>query len=373
MGAPAPWPTRWPEPFYPRIPYYPSIIDPERPQKPIKEPDFLPGEEPLDEPVRLPEDYDPDAPNAVTWGVTHLCNLHCRHCYDFVNYKRKDLCTAEAKMIIDRLADVGTRYLVFSGGEPLLRGDVYELMRHCIKRQIRIGMRSNATLITASVARQLADSGVEVVGASLDGAMQSTHEGIRGSGVFQAALAGVKSLVSAGIRVNIEVVLSRRNAQESLRFVELAESLGAQEVNFSALAPHGRAIHLSEDCLDHKTWRELTATLYHASLEATVDVSPSCALVGKCVSCIRPNVTCDGWVTPCYLSNHKLFNILDTPPEEVLVRLKLARPYNLDVCGRKAWVYRAAELWDLLPNTVTGYTLNVLPVALQVNCLKCLR
>lgn len=142
----------------------------------------------------------------------------------------------------------------------------------------------------------------------------------------------------AGIRVNIEVVLSRRNASECLDFVHLAENLGVAEINFSALAPQGRAEKLmSPDVLDHELWRELTTTLYKASATANVAVSPSCALTGTCWSCVEPNITCDGWVTPCYLSKRKLFHILDTPTQEIKTLLQENRPATLNICGRNSW------------------------------------
>jgi len=150
---------------------------------------------------------------------------------------------------------------------------------------------------------------------------------------------GIKELLAAGIRVNIEVVLSRRNAPECLEFVQLAENLGVQEINFSALAPQGRSEQLlREDLLDYDLWRELTTTLYKASVTANVSVSPSCALTGSCWSCVEPNITCDGWVTPCYLSKQKLFHILDTPTEEVKKRLQENRPATLNICGRECWI-----------------------------------
>ncbi len=333
MGAPSPWPTRWPEPSE-----FPNI-DPD--DEPLEDPDYdieeFPEENPIEPPYRLPEERL--LPYSVTWGVTHACNLRCTTCYDVVNYKRHSLNTAQALAVIDRLAEVGISFIVFAGGEPLVRNDLYQLMAHCRTRDIGIGLRSNGILITTGVAHQLAELELAVAGVSLDGATAHSHDAIRGTGAFQKTLAGIQELLAAKIRVNIEVVLSRRNAPECLHFVQLAENLGVQEINFSALASQGRAEQLmSQDVLDHDLWRELTTKLYKASLTAKVAVSPSCALTGTCWSCVEPNITCDGWVTPCYLSKHKLFHILDTPPEDVKARLKENRPATLNICGRKGWI-----------------------------------
>ncbi len=332
MGSPSPWPTRWPEPS--------DFPDFKPDDEPLEDPDYdveeFPSENPIEPPYRLPEERL--VPYAVTWGVTHACNLHCTTCYDIVDYKRHSLNTAEALSVIDRLAAVGISFIVFAGGEPLVRNDLFQLMEHCRTRNIGIGLRSNGVFITTGVAHRLAELELAVAGVSLDGATQQSHDQIRGQGSFQKTMAGIHELLTAKIRVNIEVVLSRRNASFCLQFVELAENLGVQEINFSALAPQGRAEQLmNQDVLDHELWRELTTTLYEASLTANVAVSPSCALTGTCWSCVEPNITCDGWVTPCYLSKRKLFHILDTPPQAVKASLQENRPATLNICGRERW------------------------------------
>lgn len=333
MGAPSPWPTRWPEPS--------EFPDFDSDDEPLEDPDYdveeFPSENPTEPPYRLPEERL--VPYSVTWGVTHACNLHCTTCYDVVDYQRHSLNTTEALTVIDRLAAAGISFIVFAGGEPLVRKDLFQLMAHCRTRNIGIGLRSNGVLIATSIARQLADLELAVAGVSLDGATEQNHDEIRGAGSFQKTLAGIEELLAAGLRVNIEVVLSRRNAAECLDFVRLAETLGVQEINFSALTPQGRADKLmSQDVLDYELWRKLTTTLYQTSKTANVAVSPSCALTGTCWSCVEPNITCDGWVTPCYLSKRKLFHILNTPTEEVKILLQENRPATLNICGRNSWI-----------------------------------
>lgn len=329
MGSPKPWPTPWPEPTRP------GRDEPDWPSELPGDPG--PREQP-DTPVRLPEDVYAQPCSSVTWGVTHPCNLRCTHCYDVVGFDRVDLTTSEALTVIDRLVAVGITFIAFSGGEPLLRKDLFKLLQYCSDANISFSIRSNGTRISPTTAQRLAELGTTVVGISLDGATQATHDQVRGAGAFRAALSGIKALVASGVRVNIEYVLSRRNVDECLLAVALAESLHVNELNFSAIQPQGRARELSTDLLDYELWRNVTARLHRASKRAGIPVSPSCALLGECVACIEPNVTCDGWVTPCYLSSHKLFNLLSTPPNEVRERLRKARPSYLDVCGRRSFL-----------------------------------
>src|SRR5262245_9451065 len=117
MGFPRPWPTEWPDPI--RVP--------------------PPGEE---EPAEAPpeEEVPDNFPEfrsrffSVTWAINHPCNLRCVHCYDVTLEPRSDLKTRDALAVIDRLATAGVRFIAFSGGEPFLRKDVFQLMAHARER-----------------------------------------------------------------------------------------------------------------------------------------------------------------------------------------------------------------------------------------------
>ncbi|GIK43734.1 MAG: hypothetical protein BroJett011_75670 [Chloroflexota bacterium] len=336
MGFPKPWPTEWPEP-YPYPPYYlPDEED--NPDEERKEDQKLPPEE-LPFPFPIPEFRRQFC--SVTWAVNHACNLHCTHCYDVVPYRRYDLSTAEALEVIDRLYAAGVTFIAFSGGEAFLRKDLFELMAHCRQRGMDFGARSNGTRITRVVARRLKELGIAVVGVSFDGATPATHDAVRGPGGFQAALTGLQALRAEGIRAQMEVVLSRQNAHEALAFIELGEAVGASEVNFSAMTPNGRGRQRLDDLLDHQLWQQLTQTLQAASRQACIPVTPNCAFLGACCVNIEPHVTCDGWMTPCYLSPVKLFNILNTPAEAIRERLERDRLNYQDVCGRRQWTQLA--------------------------------
>ena len=337
MGFPKPWPTEWPVPQ--RNPGR------EVPSKKDKEdtPPLAPGTEP---PFPIPE-YRRRF-RAVTWAVNHACNLRCTHCYDVVSFRRTDLNTKQALALIDRLQEAGVEFIAFSGGEAFLRKDLFQLMEHSRKRGMQIGARSNGTRITIDAARKLKELEASVVGVSFDGACKETHDCVRGHGAFQSALAGIEALIAAGVRAQIEVVLSRQNMHEALDFIKLGESIGASEVNFSAMTPNGRGRERMEDLLDHATWRHMTDSLREASKAASIPVTPNCALVGTCVANIEPHVTCDGWMSPCYLSTVKLFPVLETPAAEIRRLLERDRERYQDICGRKAWLHGSPGR-DIIP------------------------
>lgn len=328
MGAPKPWPTRWPEPE--KIPPYEDEDDYD---DPLEDPGYGVETDPLETPFHLPEERL--SLYSVTWGVTQTCNLHCDHCYDAVGGRRADLTTEQALDVVDRLADLGISFIAFSGGEPMLRPDLFQLMARCRTLGIDIALRSNVTVITHAEAERLAAMDVRVVGVSLDGATPATHDSVRGPGAYHKTRRGVEALLAAGIRVNLEVVLRQRNVHQRLQFIALAEAWGVDELNFAMLAPRGRAAQLQDEMLSDALRKNVTAELYHASKTTTVAMTPSCTLAGDCWACIEPNITCDGWVTPCYLSPHKLFHILETEPEEMKAILQQHRLWTMHACRQR--------------------------------------
>jgi len=257
------------------------------------------------------------------------------------------LSTEQAVAVIDRLSDAGVTFIAFSGGEAFLRKDLFRLMAHCKDLGMQFGARSNATQITNVVARKLKELSISVVGVSFDGATPGTHDAVRGVGAFTAALSGLKALIAEGIRAQMEVVLSKQNAHEALEFIKLGKSVGVSEVNFSAITPQGRGASRNNDLLDHKTWLQLTETLKTASASVAIPVTPNCALLGPCFANVEPHVTCDGWVTPCYLSPTKLFPLLETPAKLIREYLRRDRMKYQEVCGRRAWT----QDWETVPQS----------------------
>ncbi len=109
---------------------------------------------------------------------------------------------------------------------------------------------------------------------------------------------------------------------------------GVDEINFSALSLQRRARQAYDAALDAATARQLATQLHAMSEIACVAVSPSCAFVGPCAACVEPNITCDGWVTPCYLNARPLFHLLEVTPAEARAHLAQARRAALNGCGR---------------------------------------
>ncbi|MFL6291395.1 MAG: radical SAM protein, partial [Thermoanaerobaculia bacterium] len=184
------------------------------------------------------------APLYVAWEITHKCNARCLHCYSGSAPDascQEDLTTEEALGLIDELADAGLLVLAFSGGEPMMRPDWRELVRHAVGCGLSVNVGSNGSLVTARTADDLKHLGVHSVTVSLDSDQPAVHERFRQlPGLFDRAVGAVRLLVERGVRVVVGFTPTRLNWRDGRGVVELAFSLGADAVNLSEYVPAGR-------------------------------------------------------------------------------------------------------------------------------------
>jgi radical SAM protein with 4Fe4S-binding SPASM domain len=212
---------------------------------------------------------DAISPNQILrllfWETTIKCNLSCAHCRRLESDEAasKDLSTAQAENLIEQLAELGRAQpmmpvLVFSGGEPLCRNDLFELFGKARQAGITPALATNGTLIDAAVAEQIRDSGIVRIAVSLDGATAEVHNKLRQlEGSFERALAGIKHLREKEMDVQINITLTKHNAGQLEEVHELAKSLGAVAVHIFMLVPVGCGQVLAEtDMLSPEQYEE---------------------------------------------------------------------------------------------------------------------
>ena len=191
----------------------------------------------------------PGAGPVVVWNSTRTCNLKCRHCYMSSDAKKyaNELTTAEAKQFIDDLADFKVPVLLFSGGEPLIRPDFFELADYDEKKGVRPTLSTNGTLITPEVARKIKNIGVGYVGISLDG-LREVNDKFRGKeGAFEAAMNGIKNCVAAGQRVGLRFTINHHNIQELENIFDFIEEENINRVCFYHLVYSGRGNQMMDE------------------------------------------------------------------------------------------------------------------------------
>ncbi len=204
--------------------------------------------------------FSKDKKPVVVWNMTKRCNLRCVHCYALAegeDHRGNELSTEEGKGLIDDLAQFGVPVILFSGGEPLLREDLPELIDHAVKKGVRAVISTNGTLITEEKARRFAGSSLSYIGISLDG-IGDVNDLFRGKkGAFEKALAGVRNAKKTGIKVGLRFTINRRNYKEIPKIFDLIEQEDIERACFYHLVYSGRGSKLRDDDLAHDEARRV--------------------------------------------------------------------------------------------------------------------
>ncbi len=200
----------------------------------------------------VPSARKPAGP-VVIWNLVRRCNLNCRHCYstsadtDF----KGELTTAEALAVLAQLKQARVPALILSGGEPLLRPDLYQLAGRARALGFHLSLSSNGTLLDGAHAARLAGAGFDYVGVSLDG-LEATHDRFRRcTGAFAQALAGLRAASAAGLRVGVRMTLTEANAAELPALVALTEAEGIDKFYLSHFNYAGRGRGHQDDDARH--------------------------------------------------------------------------------------------------------------------------
>lgn len=199
----------------------------------------------------------------VVWNITSRCNLKCVHCYNDsgANVESNEPTTDEAKAVLNDLAEYGVPSVLFSGGEPLTRKDLFELIAYARDGGLRAVISTNGTLITTSKAAQIKANGVSYVGISLDG-IGKTNDDFRGvEGAFEKAVTGIRNCMDAGVRVGLRLTLTKHTVRNLEQLFEFFEKEGIERACFYHLVPSGRGQNIFGDDLSHAQSRTAIETI----------------------------------------------------------------------------------------------------------------
>jgi len=205
----------------------------------------------------------------VVWNCTRQCNLSCRHCYALADSQKspQEMNTEAGKKFIHDLAEFGVPVLLFSGGEPLLRQDIFELAGLARELGMRVVLSTNGTLITKEIAERLSNIGFAEIGISLDG-IGASNDYFRGKeGAYQAALSGIRACIGAGLRVSLRLTIARHNYQQMPAIFQLIEAEGVDRACFYHLAYSGRGSNLKEEDITHSQTRAVVDNICEHTLD----------------------------------------------------------------------------------------------------------
>lgn len=219
-----------------------------------------------------------NAPFILAWELTKSCNLNCLHCRASATNTvlPGELTTREGFNLLDEVSRAGTKMVILSGGEPLLREDAFEIARYGTSLGLRMTMAVNGSLVTHQVAKAMKDSGICRVSISLDGVTPEIHDTFRGvPGAFEMALHGIEILVENNIPFQVNTTVAAMNVSQMDAFPAFVQSLGAVAWHVFFLVPTGRGETLEPARIQE--YRAMLDSFYEVYTKAEIECKATCA------------------------------------------------------------------------------------------------
>jgi len=216
----------------------------------------------------------------VAWEVTRSCNLACVHCR--ASAKRGpyegELDTNRCKKLLDEIAAFSSPVIILTGGEPLLRPDIFEIVAYGDQKGMRMVMATNGTLVTEEIARKIIDAGIQRVSISIDGLNADSHDAFRRvPGAFAGTMAGIGAMKKAGLEFQINTTVTRVNLDQIKGIFELAVGLGAAAHHIFMLVPTGRGKDMADQEIAPADYEETLHWFYEESIRSPIQLKATCA------------------------------------------------------------------------------------------------
>jgi len=253
----------------------------------------------------------------ISWNTTKACNLKCAHCYRDAGEKdANELTTQEGKDLLGEIASAGFKIVILSGGEPLLRKDIFELISYTKSLGLRAVLGSNGTLLTREIAGKLKQAGLSRAGISLDSKDNRIHDDFRKQkGAWAKTVEAMKICREEGLDFQVHTTVTKRNYQQILEITDFVSGLGAAAHHIFFLVPTGRGKDINDVLITAQDIQEVLKEILNKQKEITMELKPVCApqfiplsrkmgmtlrfqrgcLAGTSYCCILPN----GDVHPC--------------------------------------------------------------------------
>jgi len=222
----------------------------------------------------------PSTLRMVAWEVTRSCNLACIHCRasSVSGPYTGELSTGECLKLIDEFASLGNPVIILTGGEPLLRKDIYTIASYGTGKGLRMVMATNGTLVTDEVVRKLKGAGIKRVSISIDGLDAKSHDALRGvPGAFEGALSGIESMKREGMEFQINTTITRANLSQTTGILDLAVKIGAAAHHIFLLVPTGRGKELAHQEISPEDYEKTLNWFYEEDQRCGIQLKATCA------------------------------------------------------------------------------------------------
>ncbi|MEW6215366.1 MAG: radical SAM protein [Nitrospirota bacterium] len=221
-------------------------------------------------------------PKWIAWEITRRCNLKCIHCRSSSEIEVKDhpdFSTKEAFRIIDDITGYAKPVVVLSGGEPLLRKDVFEIAKYGTDKGLRMCLATNGTLVNDEICDKIKTSGIKIASVSLDGSTEEIHDNFRNQkGAFEGTMNAAGLFRKYGIEFIINSSFTKRNQEEIPKVYKLAKELGATAWYMFMIVPTGRGEDIMNELISKEDYEEILEWHYQMEKdEKGMLVRPTCA------------------------------------------------------------------------------------------------
>lgn len=244
------------------------------------------------------------SPLFLTWEITNACNLRCKVCYNGSTSRMTDeIKSDEIPFVIERIAECNPLFVNLTGGDPLLRSDLFDIIAQFKEKGIDVQMSTNGYLLDELMAIKLKNAGVSGMQVSIDG-FKGPHDYIRGKGSFDKAVSALKILIKQGFKTSVGTIMTAMNYGEISEFTSFIRELGANKIGVFRFVPIGRGASHPELQLDTAQLQWLSEKLNLLEMEYGIEFfkcdhslsffsgilknGGACELGYKCL-CIRPN------------------------------------------------------------------------------------
>ena len=230
-----------------------------------------------------PADVSTDSrhmPRLIAWEVTRSCMLACKHCRAAAQAKKyqDELSTEECFKLLDNIASFSKPIIILTGGEPMLRPDIYEIAAHATSLGLRVVMAPCGALLDDESTAKILKSGINHISISLDGATAEEHDAFRGvEGAFAGSIKGIEAAKRAGLDFQINTTITQHNLHKIPEILDLAVKLGASVFNPFLLVPTGRGKQLADQEISPKEYEEVLNYLTTQQARSDIGIRVTCA------------------------------------------------------------------------------------------------
>ncbi len=219
-------------------------------------------------------------PKLIAWELTRSCNLDCIHCRAAARFGPypNELSTEECLRFLDDVASFSSPIIIMTGGEPMLRDDIWQIARHGTDLGLRMVMAPCGFLVTEETARKMIDAGIQRVSFSIDGATAESHDNFRRvQGAFASVMKAIENVKKVGLDFQVNTTITKHNLEELPKILDLVVSLGAKAHHPFLLVPTGRGAELKDQEISPEDYEKTLTWFYEMRERVPLQFKPTCA------------------------------------------------------------------------------------------------